>query len=53
VLRFKTKLTKEGVSFRNYATPLEFERIVREHLIRHILTITGDMQKPEKRSRRR
>ena len=40
VLDFRNKLVKLGVFFWEYETPIEFERHVREHLIRQISQIT-------------
>lgn len=37
VVGFRKKLEKAGVLFWQYDTPLEFERYVREHLIRQVL----------------
>lgn len=42
VVNFRKKLDEDGVLFWQYSTPLEFERFVREHLIRQILTISGN-----------
>jgi hypothetical protein len=39
VIRFRKKLEKAGVLFWQYDTPLEFERYVREHLIRQVLDL--------------
>lgn len=40
VVRFRKKLTRGGVLFWEYETPLEFERFVREHLIRQVLSLS-------------
>jgi hypothetical protein len=40
VIGFRSKLDRAGVLFRQYETPLEFERYVREHLIRQVLELT-------------
>lgn len=45
VLKFRKKLEKLGVLFWEYDKPIDFERDVREHLIRQILELT---EKPEK-----
>src|ERR1044072_1989444 len=39
VVGFRRKLERAGVLFWQYNTPLEFERYVREHLIRQVLDI--------------
>lgn len=40
VLKFRKKLEKLGVLFWEYQQPIDFERDVREHLIRQILELT-------------
>lgn len=47
VLRFRKKLEKLGVLFWEYDKPLDFERDVREHLIRQILELTEKPAKEE------
>jgi hypothetical protein len=41
VLMFRQKLTNRGVYFFQYASPLEFERQVREHLMRRVFHSYG------------
>jgi hypothetical protein len=40
LVRFRKKLEKAGVLFWQYERPLQFERAVREHLIRQLLDVT-------------
>jgi hypothetical protein len=42
VLRFRKKLEKLGVLFWEYQQPLDFERDLREHLIRQVLELTAE-----------
>ncbi len=37
VFKFKLRLEELGVAYRNYQSPMDFERFVREHLIRYLL----------------
>ena len=41
VVAFRKKLEEAGVLFWQYQSPLEFERFVREHLIRQIFDVTN------------
>jgi len=45
VVEFRKKLERLGVLYWTYQTPLEFERNVREHLIRQLMQSTGDIRK--------
>lgn len=47
VLRFRKKLERLGVLFWEYDQPIDFERDVREHLIRQILELTEKPKEPE------
>ena len=42
VIRFRKKLEADGVLFWEYDKPIEFERFVREHLIRQILELARE-----------
>ena len=44
VVRFQQKLTKADVFFWKYDQPLQFERLVREHLIHQLLELTSAPQ---------
>lgn len=54
VAEFRRKLERLGVLYWNYDTPLEFERNVREHLIRQILQHTENIrQRPAEKEKPR
>lgn len=46
VIRFRKKLERLGVLFWEYLEPIDFERDVREHLIRQILVVTEKPEEP-------
>jgi len=50
VVKFRRKLKDLGVLYWTYDTHLEFERSVREHLIRQILQLTDDTSRPQRPS---
>jgi hypothetical protein len=47
VFEFKERLAKLGVRYWEYNAPIDFERYVREHLIRQILDLAHSSPKPE------
>ena len=47
VIRFRKKLERLGVLFWEYLEPIDFERDVREHLIRQILEVTEKPEEPK------
>jgi hypothetical protein len=49
VVEFRKKLERLGVLYWTYQTPLEFERNVREHLIRQLIQANNDIAKSEAR----
>jgi len=51
VIRFRKNLEQLGVLFWEYDTPLEFERNVREHLIRQVFQLTESKKNTIKRSK--
>lgn len=51
VLAFRDDLTKRGVLFTEYDTPLDFERLVREHLVRQIFRLFQPVPNPDAAAR--
>lgn len=47
VVEFRKKLERLGVLYWTYQTPLDFERNVREHLIRQLMQSNSDISKSE------